>query len=272
MRYTLRLLTLDQLARAAGLVCALELERWRHEEEVRDLAVRDWTVGRKGRDTNVMGRKGEKRSDSARAKVRQFKANPNGNPSPIPLEECPWCGTRFEPASFALLPNDDQPTELRIVCTNFECDFTGDRALPIVAVDDVIYRRLPAFLIATVDKFAALPWVGQAGLCWAVPTGITPAASMALRSRARETASSVARASRPHHPGRAAPHLWATRDDGRAVRDRDRGAVCQRRGRPSGSSQDRGLDGYGAAGSGPDPGAVRAAAHAGISAARTGSR
>ena len=25
------------------------------------------------------------------------------------------------------------------------------------------YRRLPAFLIATVDKFAALPWRGQAG-------------------------------------------------------------------------------------------------------------
>jgi len=27
MRYTLRLLTLDQLGRAAGLICALELER-----------------------------------------------------------------------------------------------------------------------------------------------------------------------------------------------------------------------------------------------------
>ena len=32
MRYTLRLLTLDQLARAAGVVCALELMRTDAEE------------------------------------------------------------------------------------------------------------------------------------------------------------------------------------------------------------------------------------------------
>ena len=112
---------------------------------------------------NILGRKGDGRSDSARTKVRQFKADPKGKPSPIPLEECPWCGTRFGSNSFALLPNDDQPRELRIVCTNFECDFTRDRPLPIVAVDEPIYRRLPAFLIATVDKFASLPWVGQTG-------------------------------------------------------------------------------------------------------------
>jgi hypothetical protein len=62
------------------------------------------------------------------------------------------------------LPNDDQPTELKIVCSNFECDFTRDRALPIVAVDEPLYRRLPAFLIATVDKFASLPWVGPSGV------------------------------------------------------------------------------------------------------------
>ena len=63
-----------------------------------------------------------------------------------------------------LLPDADQPTELRIVCANFECEFTRDRVLPIVAVDEPIYRRLPAFLIATVDKFASLPWVGQSGM------------------------------------------------------------------------------------------------------------
>jgi hypothetical protein len=58
--------------------------------------------------------------------------------------------------------DEDHPSQLRIVCINFECDFAR-RGLPIVAVDEPLYRRLPAFLIATVDKFASLPWVGQAG-------------------------------------------------------------------------------------------------------------
>ena len=40
---------------------------------------------------------------------------------------------------------------------------TASGSLPIVAVDEPLYRRLPAFLIATVDKFASLPWVGPSG-------------------------------------------------------------------------------------------------------------
>ena len=163
MRYTLRLLTLDQLARAAGLVCALELER---EQNVARYGEWPFEIGLwvgKAATPNILGKKGDKRSDTARTKVRQFKSDPTSRPSPIPLENCPWCGTRFGPDSFALQPDDDAPSELRIVCTNFECDFTRDRALPIVAVDEPIYRRLPAFLIATVDKFASLPWVGRAG-------------------------------------------------------------------------------------------------------------
>ena len=35
--------------------------------------------------------------------------------------------------------------------------------LPILVTDEEIYRRLPAFMIATVDKFAALPWEGEVG-------------------------------------------------------------------------------------------------------------
>ena len=137
MRYTLRLLTLDQLGRAAGLVCALELER---EDDP------------------------ERYGEWARSKTTQFKANPQGKPPPIPLENCPWCGERFGANSFNLLPNSDHPTELRVSCTSIDCDFSGDRPLPIVAVDESIYRRLPAFLIATVDKFASLPWTASTGV------------------------------------------------------------------------------------------------------------
>ena len=163
MRYTLRLLTLDQLARAAGLVCALELERARDPARYGEWPFEIGLWVGKAATPNILGRRGDGRSDSARAKVRHYKADPRGRPSPIPLENCPWCGARFEPDSFALLPDDDHPRELRIVCASFECDFARDRALPIVAVDESLYRRLPAFLIATVDKFAALPWIGQAG-------------------------------------------------------------------------------------------------------------
>ena len=163
MRYTLRLLTLDQLARASGLVCALELERQAHPERYGEWPFEIGLWVGKAATPNFMGRRGDNRSDSARAKTRQFKSDPSNRPSPIPLENCPWCGTRFEATSFNLLPNDDVPTELRVACSNFDCDFSGDRPLPIVAVDESIYRRLPAFLIATVDKFASLPWRAETG-------------------------------------------------------------------------------------------------------------
>ena len=55
------------------------------------------------------------------------------------------------------------PRNLEIRCANISCDFAGNRALPVLTVDEPIYRRLPAFLVATVDKFAGLPWVGECG-------------------------------------------------------------------------------------------------------------
>ena len=164
MRYTLRLLTLDQLARATSLICALELEREQAPERYGrwPFEIGLW-VG-KSATPNLMGdKKTNKNQDTARARVIRFKNNPKGNPSPIPLESCPWCNTRFTAASFSLRPNADTPSELRIVCSNFACAFSRNRPLPIIAVDETIYRRLPAFLIATVDKFAALPWMGSCG-------------------------------------------------------------------------------------------------------------
>lgn len=162
MRYTLRLLTLDQLGRAAALICALELERQKDVEKLGEwpFEIGLW-VGRAA-TPNRMGRKGLNDPESARAKTIAYKNN-DRKASPIPLEECPWCGTPFKPSSFQLLPNPSEPNDLRVTCMNRHCEFSRGNYLPVLSVDEPIYRRLPCFLIATVDKFAAMPWTGEVG-------------------------------------------------------------------------------------------------------------
>lgn len=163
MRYTLRLLTLDQLGRVAALVCALELER---EADPAGLGPWPFEVGLwvgRAATPNRMGLKGDADENTARTKTLRYKNDSKRWPPPIPLESCPWCGTAFGPLSFSLIPNADRPVDLRVVCLNRRCEFTGNRPLPILTVDEAIYRRLPAFLIATVDKFATLPWLGDVG-------------------------------------------------------------------------------------------------------------
>lgn len=162
MRYTLRLLTLDQLGRAAALICALELER---QKDVEKLGEWPFEIGLwvgMAATPNRMGRKGDTDKNSARKKTRDFQ-NDTSRPSPIPLEECPWCGEKFKATSFRLVPNADDPTDLRVTCANRRCEFSRGQSLPILSVDEPIYRRLPCFLIATVDKFAAMPWTGEVG-------------------------------------------------------------------------------------------------------------
>jgi hypothetical protein len=85
MRYTLRLLTLDQLGRAAALICALELER---QEDVEKLGQWPFEIGLwvgRAATPNRMGRKGDTDRESARAKTIAFK-NDGRKPSPIPYE------------------------------------------------------------------------------------------------------------------------------------------------------------------------------------------
>ena len=163
MRYTLRLLTLDQLGRAATLICALELER---QNDIEKLGPWPFEIGLwvgQAATPNRMGQKGDGNAHTARARTIAYK-NDDRKPSPIPIETCPWCGEKFTRNSFSLVPHPDHPTDLRVLCTSRKpCAFKGTTPLPIVAVDEPIYRRLPCFLIATVDKFANLPWVGETG-------------------------------------------------------------------------------------------------------------
>jgi hypothetical protein len=99
MRYTLRLLTLDQLGRAATLICALELERLKDPDTLGPwpFEIGLW-VGRAA-TPNQMGFKGDNNPYSARSKTIAFQ-NDDRKPAPIPLENCPWCGEKFKPQSF----------------------------------------------------------------------------------------------------------------------------------------------------------------------------
>ena len=75
MRYTLRLLTLDQLSRAAGVVCALELMRsepsWQDGDKKR---LGDWPIEiglwvGAAATPNKLGKTGDGRSDTAVART-----------------------------------------------------------------------------------------------------------------------------------------------------------------------------------------------------------
>lgn len=188
LRYTLRLLTLDQLQRAATLVCALEMMRGEQPALLGEerLAAGLW-VGRSA-TANTM--------EQVRRLIIEYKNSPSATaPSPFPLTNCPWCGQLLGKDCLTLKPGPTKPEYVVVGCTNFRCDFTARRnpeGLPVLFVDEQIYRELPAFLVATVDKFAMLPWRGETGMLFgraaarresrffgpldSVPKGATPLA------------------------------------------------------------------------------------------------
>jgi hypothetical protein len=159
MRYTLRLLTLDQLQRAAGLVCALELER-KERKHLGDwpIEIGLWVGG--AATPNNLGSSKNKKENTAVFWLEQYRSG--RGPAPAPLKNCPWCGGELKKEAFSLQPTAANPQRLDLYCNEIDCAFSDSR-LPIVVVDEEIYRRLPAFMIATVDKFANVPWEGRSG-------------------------------------------------------------------------------------------------------------
>ena len=270
MRYTLRLLTLDQLSRAATLICALELER---QSDVETLGEWPFEIGLwvgRAATPNHMGAKGTTTPTPPAPRRIAFQQD-DRKPSPIPLEECPWCGDEVQAqARSSCVPNQDHPTDLRVVCVNRRCEFTRDRPLPILAVDEPIYRRLPCFLIATVDKFAAMPWTGQVGAFFGRvdrcdKDGFYGPCEPGPRPVPGETAAAPG----PRHPGRAASDLGADGHDGRPLRVGPRHALHARGGREEGPAEDHRLDGDGPAGGEPDPRPVQPADRRHLPAARS---
>jgi hypothetical protein len=161
MRYTLRLLTAQQFQRAAALVCAAEVERRRDEQTWGRTPFRIglWVGG--GVSPNWYRQAAEQVADAREAGKGQ-------RVNVLQTLSCPWCGTALK--GHQDLHPDEAARRVFLFCSNAEgvdaCPFSKKRSaegLPVLTIDEEIYRYTPALVIATVDKLAQLPWRGFAG-------------------------------------------------------------------------------------------------------------
>lgn len=171
LRYTLRLLTLDQLGRAATLICALEELRRRNPKELGNAR---FTVGLWV---------GASASANRLKEVHQALSDytPGRTDSPFPLTACPWCGEPIKIQNIKLVDDEGKPTKKHfaraaVYCDRASCAYTEVKVpgfgLPVLFVDEQIYEEVPAFLVATVDKFAMMPWRGDAGMLFGRATHV----------------------------------------------------------------------------------------------------
>jgi hypothetical protein len=160
MRYTLRLLTIQQFQRATALTCAMEVIR--REEELK-WGKEPFRIG-----LWVGGRATPNRTADSETAIKNDKGDqysPTGRGTPFQLTNCPWCGKPLELGRDLRVDRDLQRTLMFCSDRLGRCEFTARKApgegIPAVVVDEEIYRLLPTLLIGTVDKFAQMPWKGE---------------------------------------------------------------------------------------------------------------
>ncbi len=155
MRYTLRLLTAQQFQRAATLVCACETLR---RERLAD------GDGRWGRVPFRLGMwVGSSVTPNSYDEAAQ-RLSDYGGGGVFPLPACPWCATPLQADRDAHADAERRRTLLYCGDEDGTCPFSRARSpkegLPVLTVDEEIYRLTPALVISTVDKIARLAWVG----------------------------------------------------------------------------------------------------------------
>jgi hypothetical protein len=159
MRYTLRLLTLQQFQRATILLCAMEIIR---REDTPKWGLQPFTLGLWVGNKVTPGTTEE----SAQAVQSILDGYQPRRGSPVQLTSCPWCGGEIQasPRNFVV---DQKTKRTSIFCGDpfNDCDFCKEKSknadhpgLPVTVVDEELYHRPPTMMIATVDKFAMMSW------------------------------------------------------------------------------------------------------------------
>lgn len=180
MRYTLRLLTSQQFARASTLICACDRiryelwnksrrrdARWKEPITIGLWIGSDHTPNKNSSTTYPLGAKElcKELQDPGKGSL-SFR---NDKYNKFQVLTCPWCGASLIPtekseklnkkAAWGYRTNDRG--KFFIKCVRQGCPF--EEELPIQVVDDELYRNPPTLLFATVDKFAMIAWNNEVG-------------------------------------------------------------------------------------------------------------
>ena len=147
MRYTLRLLSLQQFERATSMICAAELIRQREKIKGRAFGIGLWA----GQSLTP-----NRLSDVEKYLDKGIRISSN----PVQIKKCPWCQKEIKETDYKV---DKLNYKMQIICPNPSCDFHKGSGLPVFLVDEEIYKHKPCFLIGTIDKFAQVAYKEEAG-------------------------------------------------------------------------------------------------------------
>ncbi|WP_377453820.1 helicase-related protein [Rhodococcoides fascians] len=155
MRYTLRLLTIQQFERATMLMCALEQIRTSDGKlGARPLSIGLW-IGRGGTPNTL--------ADAKKSLLALNSESEINEANPVQLTQCPWCGRALNDSHYKVVSSPSP--KLVIACGNRACDFAS--GLPVYVVDQDIYEYRPELILGTVDKFAMMAWRAEVGKLFA---------------------------------------------------------------------------------------------------------
>lgn len=143
MRYTLRLLTIQQFERASALICACEKVRVENELGGNEISIGLWIGG--GSAPNIIDDAQKALDRLTSGQGLQELANP------VQITRCPYCGKELNALNYHI---DNGRMEIK-------CNSCGH--LPIYIVDTDIYEKMPSLVVSTVDKFARIVWDERAG-------------------------------------------------------------------------------------------------------------